>query len=243
MRANSPRAFICVLTLVSSSCTTTHVQWDAVQMRKHVIDYYNDEIMDNLIRGSKGELFVHVDITGLSALAGSKLSASVGSGESVARTHGPTVVAGAIVNTITRVVTTPFTASVTPERTNNLTIASTPVIGKGTGDEQQNIYTLYLSFLNLTKSNKDKDLSQWPSDYSYLHRDCCSVKSVCTSEARSLLRSGDGYVPGTLRSRGDCLYYIPKEYHVAYLKLCKALLTRERPKPPTVLQAPAVLIN
>jgi len=85
--------------------------------------------MDNLIRGSEGELFVHVDVSGLSAIAGSKLAASVGTGETVARTHGPTVVAGAIANTITRVVTVPFTASVAPERTNNLTIASTPVIG------------------------------------------------------------------------------------------------------------------
>jgi hypothetical protein len=102
--------------------------------------------MDNLIRGSKGELFVHVDITGLSALPGSKLSASVGSGESLARTHGPTVVAGAIVNTITRVVTTPFTASVTPERTNNLTIASTPVIGKGTGMNSKTFILLIYLF-------------------------------------------------------------------------------------------------
>src|SRR5206468_7615718 len=85
-------------------CTTTHVQWDAVQMREQVVDYYNDEIINNLIRAVNGEPFVHVDVTGLQAIATSKLAGTAGGGEMQTHTTGtsPAVTAAGIVSTFSR---------------------------------------------------------------------------------------------------------------------------------------------
>jgi hypothetical protein len=40
------KAYVFGALILLTSCTITHVQWDAVQMREHVVDYYNHEIMD-----------------------------------------------------------------------------------------------------------------------------------------------------------------------------------------------------
>ena len=243
MKDNFLRPFAAAAAFLSASCTTTHVQWDAVKMREQVTDYYQDEIMDNLIRGRNGEMFVHVDVTGLSALAGSKLAATVGDGETIARTHGPTVVGSMIVNTLTKVVTTPFSASIAPERSNTLTITSTPVIGKAGGKNTENIYDLYLSFLNL-KPGQSLVESRPDHLYSYVGDSCQSVKIARSREEESSLREGVTVVPHTLkRGRDRRLYYVPIEFRAAYLELCRQILTRDRPASPTPPQSPAVLVN
>jgi hypothetical protein len=100
-------------------------------MREQVVDYYNDEIMDNLVRAVNGQPFVHVDVTSLQAIATTKLAGSAGGGETQTHTTGtnPAITAAGIVSTFSRAVTRPFTFSVSPERDENLTINSVPVIG------------------------------------------------------------------------------------------------------------------
>ena len=221
----------CIFMVSLGACTTTHVQWDAVQMREQVVDYYNDEIINNLIRAVNGEPFVHVDVTGLQAIATSKLAGTAGGGEMQTHTTGtsPAVTAAGIVSTFSRLVTRPFTFSVSPERDENLTISSVPVIGApfptppaGT----PTLYDLYLKFLNLTTPNEE--LCDSKTDFSYLSAsgDCHSVRKICTLEER---RSLPLYVPGTLESRGNCLYYVPECYQRRYLELFRALLTVKRP--------------
>lgn len=63
-------------------CTATQVRWDATKMRKDVMVYYNDQIMDNLIRAKYKLPFVHVDITLLTSAGGSQISGTIGAGES-----------------------------------------------------------------------------------------------------------------------------------------------------------------
>jgi hypothetical protein len=225
-------SFSCIAVILLTGCTTTHVQWDAVQMREHVVDYYNDEIMDNLVRAVNGQPFVHVDVAGLQALAGSKLAGTVNGGETQTHTTGtsPAITAAAIVGTFSRAVMRPFTFSVNPERTDTLTITSTPVIGavpppRPGETKQPSIYDLYLKFLNLADSATSLDEST--SDFSYLgHLDRCPVQKVCDLKQRL---SPPPHVPGALKSRGDCLYYIPDSYQTRYLELFRALLTAKRP--------------
>ena len=223
---------IAAVWLVLSGCTTTHVHWDAVQMREQVVDYYNDEIMDNLVRAVNGQPFVHVDLTGLQAIATSKLAGSAGGGETQTHTTGtnPAATAAGIVSTFSRVVTRPFTFSVNPERDENLTINSAPVIGAvpapSTGKKPPNVYELYLQFLNLTAPGQK--LCESKADLSYLsHLTACPIQKVCSLQEKL---APPPHVTGTLKSRGDCLYYVPIGYQTQYLDLFRALLTAKRPQ-------------
>ncbi len=246
MKKLFPAIFLVLLPFFFVGCTTTHVQWDAVQMREGVVDYYNDEIMDNLIRAVNGQPFVHVDVAGLQAVATSKLAGSVGGGETRTRTNGtsPAMTAAGVVATFSHMLTKPFTVSVNPERDDNLTISSAPVIGAlpppGRGETQApNIYQLYAKFLNLDEKNTD--LSDSVGDFSYLSDGCSSVRTACTIDERLRLRchasnideqNSKGYtyyVPGTLKNRGTCWYYVPSFYQKQYLGLFKEILTAKRP--------------
>jgi len=248
-RITSEKAYASIAIALVAGCTTTHVQWDAAQMREQVVDYYNDEIMDNLIRGRNGQPFVHVDVAGLQAVVGSKLSGSASAGETQTHTTGtsPATTVAGVVGTFGRMVTRPFAVSVNPERSENLTITSTPVIGLAsdkTGNPvDQSIYDLYLCFLNLEKPPETFPGSCKKSDFSYLKDGCSSVGSigvVCTLEQR---RSLPRYVPGTLKSRGSCLYYVPIGYQRAYLELFRLLLTTKRPASMGPPGPPSLLIG
>jgi len=229
--------------LALTACTSTQVHWDAVEMREHVIDYYNDEILDNLIRARNSQPFVHVDVASLQALTTSKLAGAVGGGQTlnntdtravtdqIVRTHttgamASRVVAGTvgIVDTAAHLAMRPFTVSVAPERSDSLTINSIPAIG----EDAAGIYCLYSTFLNLCDSKNDAQCSQRKSrgDFRYLEY-CGTVRSACTREEQFRLPP---YVPGTLKRRGGCWYYVPWYYREDYLKLCKNLLIHTRPE-------------
>jgi hypothetical protein len=161
------------------------------------------------------------------------LAGTAGGGETQMHTNGtnPAATAAGIVSTFSRVVTRPFTFSVSPERDENLTINSVPVIGAvptpgpGSGPKPPDVYELYLRFLNLTAPGEE--LCESKSDLAYLsHLTTCPVQKLCTLKERFSLPP---HVAGTLKSRGDCLYYIPMSYRAQYLDLFRALLTAKRP--------------
>ena len=97
-------------------------------MRKDVISYYNDQIMDNLIRAYNRLPFVHVDITLLTSQGGSQITGTIGAGESRTSTNTSKSMAGAL-GTIANAVTRPFADPVTPQQTETLTISTAPALG------------------------------------------------------------------------------------------------------------------
>src|SRR5438552_11378628 len=64
-----------------TGCTATVVRWNSVRMREEIMAYYNDEIMDNLIRMKEGLPFLHVDISSVGVQGISQVSGTVGSGD------------------------------------------------------------------------------------------------------------------------------------------------------------------
>ena len=42
--------YFCIVCILLTGCTSTQVRWDATRMREEVMVYYNDQILDNLIR-------------------------------------------------------------------------------------------------------------------------------------------------------------------------------------------------
>jgi hypothetical protein len=210
------KTYSSILVALLAGCTTTHVQWDAKQMREHVMDYYNDEIMDNIIRMHVEELpFIHVDISTLTAIATSQLSGTVGGGET--RANASASLSG-VVGTVTRTVMRPFTYSVSPQRGESLSITAAPVIGAPSGDtdpnpEKKGIYKAYYLFEDFLKSKKGEG-------------------ALVYSEGL-IPPSKEKYVLGTLKRYGTGYYYISNRepYKERYRKLCMELVTQTRPKP------------
>src|SRR5436853_4099101 len=97
-------------------------------MRQQMIKYYNDEIMENLIRADEKLPFVHVDITGLTTIDTSQISGTIGAGETPSFSRTSPGMMGAL-HTISRAVTRPFSYSVAPQRGNSLQISAAPVLG------------------------------------------------------------------------------------------------------------------
>ena len=62
VKMNWVKTCACAAVLLAVGCTNTQVRWDATRMRQDVMVYYNDQIMDNLIRAKNNLPFVHVDI-------------------------------------------------------------------------------------------------------------------------------------------------------------------------------------
>jgi hypothetical protein len=133
-RKTGTKVFVCATLIVLASCTNTQVRWDAVKMRQDVMLYYNDQIIENLIKAKNNLPFVHVDIQTLTSSGASSVTGSVGYGETTTNqsTHAQTVVAkmvGGLVATATHTALHPFSYSVAPTRSETLTITAGPTLG------------------------------------------------------------------------------------------------------------------
>jgi hypothetical protein len=137
-------AYISVFFL--NSCTTTQLRWDAIGVREQIMKYYNDEIMENLVRQENGLAFVHVDVSTVTAIAASQVTGMVGAGETRTFTRGPAGVAG----TISRALMRPFSYSVAPQQGDSLTITSTTNLGS------KEIYKPYGDFKKFLDSHQRK---------------------------------------------------------------------------------------
>ncbi|HEY4272214.1 MAG TPA: hypothetical protein VGM65_09430 [Candidatus Udaeobacter sp.] len=99
--------YFCIGIVLLTGCTATQVRWDATNIREQVMVYYNDQIMDNLIRAKNKLPFVHVDITLLTSQGSSQISGTIGAGENRTSEHTSRSVADEL-GTLTRTVMHPF---------------------------------------------------------------------------------------------------------------------------------------
>jgi hypothetical protein len=233
-----------IATFLLVGCAVEEAHWDEARLREHAIAYYTDQIMDNLIRAKNGQFFLHVNINNLQALVTSEVAGSVGGGDTTTNTRNRQItnqtttttnaagqavaVVGGAVSTITRMAMSPFTYSVTPKRSDQLTFAAVPEIN------DQPIYRAYLQFLNVT--DKEESLAEMEDDYDLVTGD--DVKSVLKKKAGETLVAGDPdpnkrqpknavyYVPGTLKRWNGDVYYVPIEFKDQYFQLCVAISGR-----------------
>jgi len=235
---------VCAVTIIMAGCTSDEAHWDELAMRQRALDYYSDEIMDNLIRGSNGMVMLHVDIAGLTALVTTRLSATVGGGQTLMDTNErvtqvPVISAGNIVrgavqvmSTATQMAMRPFSFSLNPERDNALTVDAQPVVDDPT------VYTPYIKFLQL-KSPEDWKPNDWGNSgtSNKIAKTDTFGKGKITFEGIPLgnifsVQSVDAstpppaYVPGTLKKWGHKVYFVPWCYRQAYSDLCLILTQR-----------------
>jgi hypothetical protein len=141
------KAYVFGVLILFASCTNTQVRWDAMKMRQDVMVYYNDQIMENLIKANNHLPFVHVDIDLLTSTGASQISGSVGYGETITNTganalatqttttnvtgvsHQVTRVVGGLLETASHVAMRPFSYNVTPQRSETLSINLKPALG------------------------------------------------------------------------------------------------------------------
>jgi hypothetical protein len=247
------RNYGCIAIVLLAGCSATQVRWDATKMRKDMMVYYNDQVMDNLIRAKYKLPFVHVDITLLTSQGGSQISGTIGAGETRTHTDSPPSMIGAL-SSITKAVMRPFAYSVTPQQTETLTISAAPALGSQTVTAPERTP---MPAMTLTKRAVTTETYPSPSPDATAPTPTPSPTKVSTTDEQTLLpapqptprtiydlyeefvkdgnlsegpiRPREGtYVPGTLKKWGAQYYYIDIAYkhRKAYYDFCKQLFTK-----------------
>ena len=229
----------CVIPVVClAGCMATQNRWQATQMRQQVMDYYNDQIMENLIRTQENLPFVHVDVTSLTTTDAAALSGSVGDGETTSFTRtSPSSNAPALgaLHTIARGVMRPFSYSVTPSRNTSLQILASPVLGQlpsqGTTTTTTTKETETKTTPAKTTTTKEVTVNQAKPKTVYdLYNGFLSKHSDALQHWPVPPKSG--YVPGTIKRWGNpwkADYYFIVDDPVnrkAYRDLCQGLFTK-----------------
>ncbi|HTZ22159.1 MAG TPA: hypothetical protein VMC06_14850, partial [Opitutaceae bacterium] len=177
------------------------------------LDYYSEQVMDNLIRAKNGMLFLHVDVTQLTAQVTTKGTGVFNGGQSKVGTNTANVLLGNSGTTSSAAlqVTKPLSFSLTPERDDMVTLQAVPEVN----DSQ--LYALYLKFLNTDQNEAD------------LKGNLIGSKIVTVVGSDTPPRDGT-YVPGTATKWGGAWYYIPGQYQQQYQNLCVGIVARQKPR-------------
>jgi hypothetical protein len=218
--------------LLLCGCEYQEAILDANQVRGSAADFYNDEIMDNLIRAYNRKIFVHVDLDTMQPNVQTKLGASFGGGQTFNNTATKqTTVGGSLASGVVGIMTTatqlairPFTFSLTPERDNTIQLNLSPQTG-----EYSVVYGLYLQFLALRSTTAKFDINNPKNISDYLRQlESSTVHSLQHGPQRPRT-----YVPGTLRRWNNEWYWICPSYAEKYFELCMLILDQPQSKDKT----------
>jgi hypothetical protein len=243
-------AYFCIAIILLTGCSAAQVRWDATKMRKGVMVYYNDQIMDNLIRAKNRLPFVHVDITLLTSQGGSQISGTIGAGENRTNTNTSKSLMEGALGTVANAVSRPFGWSVTPQQTETLTISTAPALGPQAvaAPEQATSKKPPMQITKWTDAweipaGTGTQTSEWATTQSTIY-DLYEDFADCYVKQSPTRPSPDECVPGTLKRVGREYYYVPvgtwkcsdcqkqelaekgKDNQLAYYNLCKALFTK-----------------
>lgn len=231
IRATASNGYMFIAVFLFAGCTATQVRWDATKMRKDVMVYYNDQIMDNLIMAKHKLPFVHVDITLLSSAGGSQISGTIGAGEIRTNTNASKSMSTAgILGTITNAVTRPFAWSVTPQQNETLTISTAPALGS----QAIAAPSAYPPELTATKETTEtgpkgdtktieRTLEAVPRKNIYELYEEFAARHLSDDPIQP---KKDTYVPGTLKRWGTQYYYIKQAEGRDYYEFCKKLFLK-----------------
>ena len=172
--ARSLRLCTSVALFTGCAALDTHqAKLDQKQLRDTLMDYNEEQILDNLIRAYNGRAIVHFDVKTVTATVASKIAPNAGYGRTsvsnqypasatqTTTTRGPaneivsTVVQttfGALSNVVSSV-TRPFTSSLAAERTNNVLVDVKP-------QDERKIYAAYIKFLNTGVPVRNKEATK-----------------------------------------------------------------------------------
>jgi hypothetical protein len=226
------------ITLATTGCTSTQVRWGADNLREQVMVYYNDQIMDNLIRAKTHVPFVHVDIQTLTSTGGTQISGTIGNGET--RTNATTSTGG-VIGAITRTLTRPFSYSITPNRSEVLSLTASPALGNQALASPSAPSEPASSSLEISKQTEirgpdgqlEKSTTEKTPKPVSASKNITIYKLYEDFADKYLLQSNyplqpkpGAYVRGTLKRRATSYYYIDVADQKAYYNFCKTLFTK-----------------
>jgi hypothetical protein len=173
--------------LAGCAALDTHqAKLDQKQLRDVLMDYTDEQILDNLIRASHGLPIVHFDLSNITGSVTSKLTPTAGGGHVVTSVKSRTPTSStvttdqttsgtgaAVVNTIVKsfsvvggvvdTIARPFSWGITAERDNAISVQADPLL------DDPKVYEAYIKFLNTdvlpkksssAEINKDTELTK-----------------------------------------------------------------------------------
>lgn len=172
--ARSIRLCTSVALFTGCAALDTHqAKLDQKQLRDTLMDYNEEQILDNLIRAYNGRAIVHFDVKTVTATVASKIAPNAGYGRTsvsnqypasaiqTTTTRGPAndlvstmvqTTVGALSNVVSSV-TRPFTSTLSAERTNNVLVDVKP-------QDDRKTYAAYIKFLNAGVPDGSRDAKQ-----------------------------------------------------------------------------------
>jgi hypothetical protein len=134
-----------LLCMPSSGCAVHELHKDHDQLRSTLLDLYTNQIIDNLVRASKGLPIIQLDYSNVNAQVTIKRSASMG--DSLGTTRSTVLTkAAALTSMVTRTTINTAMGSLSADNSNQVTLSASPVT---TINE---VYDAYLAFLTLPGS-------------------------------------------------------------------------------------------
>jgi hypothetical protein len=273
------KAYVFGALILLASCTNTQVRWDAVKLRQDVMVYYNDQIVENLIKAQYDLPFVHVDIQNYTSSGSSQISGNVGYGESITNTgthtltkqttatdvtstsptgpstmHTVATIAGGLLATATHTAMRPFGYSVTPLRSETLSINAQPALGAQALLTPEPAGTPEMKLTKTTETSEIPQSGEPAKPVEKVTNECVLTpaasktrsvydlyedflknkpKKVCPAcevpplvgPKRSRPKQNE-YVEGTLKGWHGWYYYIDRRCQHEYYCFCKLLFTK-----------------
>ena len=137
---------ICIFCLVISSggCVVHELASDQDQIRQTLLDLYTDQVMDNLVRASKGMPIIQLDYTNATGTLTMQESGTIG--DSQATTHSNLLAIPAKTVGLTKTLLNTAMGITGFQHTNQVAVTATPVT------TSNGVYDAYLQFLTLPGS-------------------------------------------------------------------------------------------
>ena len=233
-------AVMCGASLSGCATVLSHqIREDHRQLRDVVMQYVDDQIMDNLIRAAHGLPIAHLDFSHVNASASLKVASEASGGRTSSRavnrapnrqTSTSTTTAAAGVTTVVtdtvaaiggavQTVTKPFAIGGGVDNTGTLSVEVNPVLNS------PGVYRAYVEFLNggSGESTQTVDASdqQLPEIKFGDVDDIPTLKRGVTAPNTAVL---------TKKWRDGLHYWIPAEHKNAFFKLCLATVMRANPQ-------------
>lgn len=215
-------AVIALFPVFLTQCATTQVRMDENQLREVMMDYCENQIVDNVIRARNSMPILHCDMEHVDALVKTNLSGSIGGGRTETSTmnrsrdinssfsrynnasqysdYTNSSVGGSlgILAGIGSTITKPFSWAASGSRDNTLDVRMVPVM------DENAVYAAYEKFVSINKGDSVRDSLHFPiPDIKQPHPD-----------------DPDGVHVG--RKWRGVYYWVPNKYRKEFFKLCIA---------------------
>jgi hypothetical protein len=246
------------MALIFTGCAATlshQIGAEHRQLRDVVMEYVDDQIIDNLIRASHGLAIAHLDFSHVNATASLKISPQVGGGRTVARVSnkmpnqqttsstttapgGVTTVVGntlAAIGGVVETVTRPFTYGASADTGGGMSVEVNPVLNS------PRLYLAYVRFLM-----GDDPMEKGPTSKSIATRNMDGTVTIETSDEGSPPRLDFDKIASLQRTitpppanaviakkwRDGWYYWVPAEYKDKFFRLCLATVIRTEAQSP-----------